>query len=320
MTFLLGSRGSALARWQADYVRSRLEAVHPGLRVEVRIVRTTGDRITDVPLARIGDKGLFTKEVDQVVLSGEVHAAVHSFKDVPTRLPDGLTVAAVLEREDPRDAFVTAPGRASTLEALPPGATVGTSSLRRRAQLLRLRPDIVVEDLRGNLDSRLERVKAGDRYDAAILALAGLRRLGRQAEVARILEPPAWLPAVGQGALAVVARDDDATTRAYLAALDHPATRAATAAERAFLHALEGGCQIPIGALATARGERLRLHGFVAALAGTPFLEADAEGPASAPDDLGRALAAELRARGADDVLRDVRAQADSILPHASAP
>lgn len=319
MTLRLGSRGSRLALWQAEHVKRRLEAAHPGLRVEIRVLRTTGDRITDVPLARIGDKGLFTKEIDRAVVSGEVDAAVHSLKDVPTRLANGLALGAVLEREDPRDVFIPAAGAAESLEALPPGATVGTSSLRRRAQLLHLRPDLIVRDLRGNLDTRLARLREGG-YDAIILASAGMRRLGFDDAVRQVLEPPDWLPAVGQGALGIAVREDDASTRNLVAPLQHPETAAATAAERAFLRTLEGGCQIPIGALASIDGERIVLHGFVAGIDGRPFIRGVVDGPAKDPEAVGVALARRLLERGAGEILDAIRGLETSKLPRASAP
>src|SRR5690606_839223 len=240
MTVRLGSRGSKLARWQAEHVRRALAAAAPGVAVEIVILRTTGDRVRDVPLARIGGTGLFTREVDDALLAGSIDAAVHSLKDVPTRLPEGIALGAVLERADPADALVVAPGMPPTLAALPAGARVGTSSLRRRAQLLALRPDLTVVDLRGNLDTRLARVAAGD-YDAAIVARAGLERLGRRDGIASVLGPPHWLPAVGQGALAVAVRESDRELGAIVARLNHEPTAAAVAAERAFLRTLQGG-------------------------------------------------------------------------------
>lgn len=319
MTLRLGSRGSRLALWQAEHVKQRLEAAHPGLQVEIRILHTTGDRITDVPLARIGDKGLFTKEIDRAVVSGEVDAAVHSLKDVPTRLADGLALGAVLEREDPRDVFIPAAGAAPSLDELPAGATVGTSSLRRRAQLLHLRPDLNVQDLRGNLDTRMKRLRDGG-YDAIILARAGVIRLGLEEVVGQILEPPAWLPAVGQGALGIAIRDDDDATRNLLAPLRHPETAAATAAERAFLRTLEGGCQIPIGALATTSEGRIALHGLVAGVEGRPLIRDMIDGPADDPEAVGIALAHRLLDQGAGRILDQVRGLETSQLPRASAP
>lgn len=316
----LGSRGSTLARWQAENVRARLERAHPELRVEVQVVATTGDRIHDVPLARIGEQGLFTKEIDRALLDGSVDAAVHSLKDVPTRLDVGLRLAAVTEREDPRDALLASPAAAGrTLATLPPGARVGTSSLRRRAQLLHARPDLRVEDLRGNLDTRLTLV-AGGRFDAAIVAYAGLRRLGREAAVTELLEPPGWLPAVGQGALAILVREDDARACALTACLDDTWTRCAAAAERAFLRALEGGCQVPIGALAAPAPHGLLLHGLVASLDGQQLLRGEAAGPAQDAELLGQQLAADLLERGGGRILEALRGQDPDALPAPSPP
>ncbi len=308
MVLIIATRGSALALWQARHVKALLEAAHDDLTVEIRIQKTTGDRITDIPLASIGDKGLFTKEVDRALLTGEAHVAVHSLKDVPTEIELGLTLGAVSAREDPRDAVVFRPGAPKSLAQLPAGATVGTSSLRRRAQLLAWRPELVVEDLRGNLDTRLRKVAEGD-YDAAILALAGIRRLEREDEVDEILEPPQWLPAVGQGALGITIRQGDEGTRAAVAALDDPDTRAATTAERSFLNALEGGCQVPIGALATVQEGALRMHGFVAALDGSGAVRGEIDGAMAEADALGRTLAARLLDGGARPILEAIRAE-----------
>jgi hydroxymethylbilane synthase len=314
----LASRGSTLALWQAHHVQHLLRTLHPEVTIDIEVLHTTGDRITDVPLSMIGDKGLFTKEVDAAVLDGRAHCAVHSFKDVPTRLPDGLTLAAVLQREDPRDAYLPAPGRPRTLIELPRGARVGTSSLRRRSLLLATRDDFVVEDLRGNLDTRFRRLHDGD-YDAIILAFAGVRRFGREGDVGELLDPPQWLPAAGQGALALVARADDAVTLARLQPLDHAVTRAATTAERAFLAQLEGGCQIPIGALGTVQGERMKLRGLVASLDGQTVVRGDIEGAVEDAGAVGHALAQQLIAHGADDILRDVRGDATNV-PAVGAP
>lgn len=319
MTLRLASRGSTLALWQAHHVQALLQARHAGLDVEIEILHTTGDIITDVPLAMIGDKGLFTKEVDGAVLDGRAHCAVHSFKDVPTRLPDGLVLAAVLEREDPRDAFLPAPGRTSLLAELPDGARIGTSSLRRRSILLNAHPGMVVEDLRGNLNTRFRRLEEG-RYDGIILALAGVRRFGREADVGEVLDPPRWLPAAGQGALALVARADDAATLDLLHHLDHPDTRAATAAERAFLARLEGGCQIPIGALGIVADDQLHLQGLVASLDGGTVVRGEQHGVTAQPEALGRRLAEQLLGQGAGAVLRAVRGTDPEDLPDASAP
>jgi hydroxymethylbilane synthase len=315
----LASRGSTLALWQAKHVQHLLQGQHDQLRVDIEVLRTTGDRITDVPLAMIGDKGLFTKEVDEAVLDGRAHFAVHSFKDVPTRLPDGLQLAAVMQREDPRDAYLPAPGRPRQFDDLPAGARMGTSSLRRRALLLSIRPDLVIDDLRGNLDTRFAKLESAQ-YDAIILALAGVRRFGRESAVGQTLDPPVWLPAAGQGALALVCRADDAQTQDLLRPLDHDATRAATTAERAFLAELEGGCQIPIGALAEVSDHRLTLYGLVASLDGSAVVRGDANASAQDAAEIGRKLAAELRGRGADSILREVRSLAPGEVSAPSAP
>jgi hydroxymethylbilane synthase len=315
----IASRGSELALWQARAVEAALRAADPEVEVEIRVVRTTGDRILDVPLAKIGDKGLFTKELDEALLRGEADLAVHSLKDVPTRLPQGLALAAVTEREDPRDVLLAREGASGGLDGLPAGARVGTSSLRRRAQLRALRPELEVADLRGNLNTRLAKLDAGE-YDAILLAAAGVRRLGWEARISGFLEPDAWLPAVGQGALAVVARADDRVTLARLRDLHHPDTADATAAERAFLSALEGGCQIPIGALATVSGDTLTLHGLVAGLEGEPLLRAERSGHRAEAREVGARLADDLLARGAGEVLSRIREHTDNQVRPAPAP
>lgn len=319
MILRLGTRGSRLALYQAEFVKSRLEELHPGLTVEIRILQTTGDRITDVPLAKIGDKGLFTKELDRAILSGEVHAAVHSLKDMPTRLVDGLGLGAVLDREDPRDVLIPAPGRPRKLEELPAGSKIGTSSLRRRAQLRSLRPDLIVEDLRGNLDTRFRRLREGH-FDAAILAHAGVARLGHDELIGEILDAPEWLPAAGQGALGIAVGTDDDKTRTILEPLDDPIARAETAAERAFLRELEGGCQIPIGALARRVGDELLIHGLVAALDGDPLLRGEMVGDPARPEELGQRLAEDLLDRGAGEILDRIRSLQNDALSRASAP
>lgn len=314
VTLRIATRGSELALWQAHAVGRWLEA--GGCATELCIVKTTGDRIQDVPLSRIGDKGLFTRELDAALLEGHADLAVHSLKDVPTRLPEGLALAAVTERADPRDVLLLAGGAAGSLDGLPAGARVGTSSLRRRAQLAARRPDLHVADLRGNLNTRLAKLDAGE-HDAIVLAAAGVDRLGWADRVAERLDAPAWLPAAGQGALAVVIRAVRADVAERLRPLHHAATAAATAAERALLRALEGGCQVPIGALGTVRGHRLRLHALVASLDGRTVVRAEEAGPADQAEALGLRAAEVLAARGASEVLAAVRA---AVLPAPAAP
>lgn len=308
--FRIAARGSRLALWQAETVRESLIAADPGLEVEISVIRTTGDRITDVPLARIGERGLFTREVDDALLDGRAEIAVHSLKDVPTVLPNGLLLAAITEREDPRDVLIGPMGRPVTLESLRPGAIVGTSSLRRRAQLRRLRADVEVVDLRGNLDTRLAKLDAGN-HDAIILAAAGIARLGLVERISHYLPADSWIPAVGQGALAVVVREGDAAAIEAVRTLHHAESAAAVTAERAFLRALEGGCQVPIGALATVADGELSVDGFVADLEGRAYLRDRIVGPADEAAALGDALARRLIHAGADGLLDEVRAMID---------
>jgi hydroxymethylbilane synthase len=294
----IATRSSELALRQARTVAAALEAL--GVGAELVTYTTIGDRRLDQPLSAIGAKGLFTAELEADLLAGRVDCCVHSLKDLPTASPPGLDVVAQLERADARDALVVAPGvRAASLAELPAGARVGTSSLRRRAQLLALCPDLDVRELRGNVNTRLRKIDAGE-VDAAILAAAGLHRLGLHDRVAAYLGPPAWLPAAGQGAIAVQARIDDERLGPTLARLDHAATRRATAAERAFLGALEGGCQVPIGALVVDG----RLHGLIASVDGRHVARGDVALDAAGPEAAGRRLADDLRARGGDEILR----------------
>ena len=294
---VIASRGSQLALWQARWVEARLEELGHACRIE--IVKTTGDKITDVPLAKIGGKGLFTKEIEEALLDGRANLAVHSLKDLPTELPEGLALAAVPVREDPRDALV-----GKRMAELAAGAKVGASSLRRAAQLRRLRPDLVVEPVRGNLDTRLRKLEEG-RYDAILLAAAGLKRLGWGGRISEILEPETMCPAVGQGALAVETRTSGEGMDACRA-LDHPATHAAVAAERSVLRALGGGCQTPIGAHAMARDGRLRVLAIVASPDGSELVRGETEGPAADAERIGRELAERLLERGAREILEAV--------------
>jgi hydroxymethylbilane synthase len=311
----IGSRGSALALWQSNFVRDRLREEHAGLDVDIDVIQTTGDKILDVPLAKIGDKGLFTKELDRALLDGRVDVAVHSLKDIPTRIEPGLILAAIGKREDPSDALIVAPGQPLRLSQLPAGARVGSSSLRRRAQLLSLRNDVQVVDLRGNVDNRLGQVAAG-KYDAIILALAGIKRLGMADRAAELLGGEYWLPAVGQGALGIICREDDQRTRDLLSMLDDDATRRATTAERAFLRQLEGGCQVPIAALATATKDAVTVRGLVASLDGTRILRGTADGSDS--EQAGHDLAQQLLKRGAAQILEEVRLAMEQTPPPAA--
>jgi hydroxymethylbilane synthase len=314
---VIASRGSQLALWQANHVRDALMNAHPQLVVEIRIIRTIGDKILDVPLAKIGDKGLFTKELDHALLDRSADLAVHSLKDIPTRLPAGLQLAAVTEREDPRDVLIARSGVPASLSELPAGARVGTSSLRRRAQLRAVRPEVEVLDLRGNLNTRLARLDSGD-YEAIILAAAGVVRLGWSDRISQYLEHPGWLPAVGQGALGIVTRAGDEAVSALLHPLEHSGTTAAVRAERTFLNRLEGGCQVPIAALAQVEGEELSLQGLVADLDGRRILRDDARAPLGGAEELGARLAAALVARGATEILDEVRRAAGT--PPVSQP
>lgn len=302
----IASRGSELALWQAHAVRDALASEHPELTIEIEVIRTTGDRILDVPLARIGDRGLFTKEIDSALLERRADLAVHSLKDVPTRVPEGLMLAALSRREDPRDVLLLRPGLSGGLAELPEGARIGTSSLRRRAQLQALRPDLRVLDLRGNLNTRLAKLDAGD-YEGILLAAAGVLRLGWGERISEWLPTDRWLPAVGQGALAVIAREDDARMRDLLRPLHHAETAAAVTAERAFLNSLEGGCQVPIAALAAQEGNEVVLDGLVSDLDGREVLREQLRGPADDAAGIGRALARRLLARGAGEILNEVR-------------
>jgi len=295
----LGTRGSALARAQADMVRRDLEARHPGLAVEMQLIRTTGDQLQQGPLASVGGKGLFVKEIEEGLAAGSIDFAVHSLKDVPAALRDGLAIAAIPRRADPRDVLVS---RADGLDGLPQGARVGTASVRRRAQILARRRDLDLVVLRGNVDTRLRRWREGD-FEAVILAAAGLARLGLDEPAARPIGTDVLLPAVGQGALALECRADDAATRALLEALDDPPSAQAIAAERAFLIAIGGDCNTPLAAHATIADGRLRLRGQVSDPAGERWIEDVHEGDAASGDAIGRVLAERLLARGAGALL-----------------
>ena len=310
-TIRIGTRGSLLARWQTDHVRDRLIAAHPGLNVEVIVMSTQGDRVLDTPLPMIGGKGLFTAELEQALRDGTIDLAVHSLKDLPTEDRPGLVIAAIPPREDPRDALVARGG--ATLAELPEGARIGTGSPRRAAQLRLARPDLDVRPIRGNVDTRLGKVTAGE-FDAVVVAAAGLARLGRLDEASELLGPGVMLPAPGQGALAVECRAADAAAGGrlhdLLAALDDPGTRAAVTAERAVLATLEAGCTAPVGAFAEiteiSPGEAdLHVIAAVVSVDGATAIRRSASGPASDAEQIGRRWAAELLAAGAAEVMGD---------------
>jgi hydroxymethylbilane synthase len=310
----IASRSSELALRQAKIVEAGLEA--RGISSEIVTFKTTGDKRLDEPLSEIGAKGLFTHELEVALAKKKVDCCVHSLKDLPTELPEGLTLGAILEREDPRDVLVVnAATQAEDLAALPAGSRVGTSSLRRRAQLMASRPDLEVVELRGNVPTRLRKVETGQVH-AAILAAAGLIRLDARQRITQFLDSPAWLPAAGQGAIAVEIRDGDEELREMLSGLHHHETDLAVRAERAFLAALEGGCQVPIGALASpdASGTFV-LHGFVSDVRGRNVVRGSATVDMESPEDSGRALAADLRTRGASSLLMELRNSGQLIPP-----
>lgn len=306
-TLILGTRGSKLAVHQSQWVQARLQELAPGLTISLQRIQTSGDKILDVPLAKIGGKGLFVKEIEDALLSKEIDLAVHSMKDVPTALPDGLDILCVPPREDPRDALITRDG--CRLDQLKPGARIGTSSLRRQAQLLHYRPDFTIEMLRGNLDTRLRKLREGQ-FDAIVLAAAGLRRLAWDAEITEYLPVHLSLPAIAQGALGIEARSDDTFVRELLSRFEHRPTRITVTAERALLHRLEGGCQVPIAAHAALEGDRLTVDGLVASVDGRRVIRHQIQGPASEAQALGTKLAERLLADGGDVILKEIYGQA----------
>jgi hydroxymethylbilane synthase len=302
----VGSRGSQLALWQANHVSSLLRA--RGHEVEIEIIHTTGDKIVDVPLAMVGakggsGKGIFTKEIEEALAAGRVDLAVHSLKDLPTELPVGFEIAAVTEREDPRDAFCSR--NFARIEDLPQGSRVGTSSLRRQAQLKAVRPDLDIYPLRGNVDTRLRKLEQGE-YDAIILATAGLKRLGKMELLKQIIPVEIMCPAAGQGALAIEIREGDAAMRNQLAFLDHAPTRTAITCERALLNSMGGGCQVPIGAFAEMRDGKLHLESVVANPDGSQLLRESRDGDLNDPETLGSAVGKTLLNRGGDRILEAV--------------
>ena len=298
---LIGTRGSPLALWQAEYVRAGLIARHGGeLEAALSVITTSGDRIKDKPLRDFGGKGLFTKEIDEALLEGRVDMAVHSMKDLETELPAGIAIVAVLKRADPRDAFISR--AAPSLAALPPGAVVGTSSLRRQAQVRRARPDLRVTDLRGNVETRLAKLDAG-RADATLLAMAGLDRLGLASEATAVLSTDEMLPAVAQGAIGVVARADDAKTHALLAPLNDAPSATAIACERAFLARLDGSCKTPIAGLAEIADGSLRFRGLILTPDGSEWHFVEMDGPAEDAERIGGEAGDDLLTRAGPDFI-----------------
>ena len=313
--FRIGSRGSQLALWQANHISALLRA--RGHEVEIEIIHTTGDKITDVPLAQVGTKGglgkgIFTKEIEEALAAGRVDLAVHSLKDLPTELPPGFEIAAITKREDPRDAFCSR--FYSKVEDLPQGARVGTSSLRRQAQLKAIRPDLEIYPLRGNVDTRLRKLEQGE-YDAIILASAGLKRFGKTELVKQIVPAEKMCPAAGQGALAIEIREGDSATRNLLEFLNDPAARATTTCERALLNSLGGGCQVPIGAFAEMRPGKLHLEAIVAEPDGSKLLRESRDGNLNDPEALGNAVGKALLNRGGDQILEAVYGRGLAVLP-----
>ena len=302
-TLRIATRKSPLALWQANFVKDRLEALHPDLQVELVPMSTQGDKILDTPLAKVGGKGLFVKELETAMLEGRADIAVHSMKDVPVEFPEGLGLHTICEREDPRDAFVS--NRFQQIDELPQGAVVGTSSLRRQCQLRAARPDLVIRDLRGNVNTRLAKLDAGE-YDAIILAAAGLKRLEMAHRITAFIEPEQSLPANGQGAVGIECRLDDHELHALLAPLEHPETRIRVLTERAMNRALQGGCQVPIGAYALVQGEEVWLRGLVGSPDGARVIRDEIRGPLAEGEALGHTLAQRLLAAGADVILAEV--------------
>jgi len=308
-TVRIATRKSALALWQAEYVKAQLEHFHADINVELVPMTTKGDIILDTPLAKVGGKGLFVKELEVAMLEGRADIAVHSMKDVPVDFPEGLGLEVICVREDPRDAFIS--NTIACFNDLPQGAIVGTSSLRRQCQIKAIRPDLDIRDLRGNVNTRLRKLDEGQ-YDAIILAAAGMLRLEMPERIAEYIAPETMLPANGQGAVGIECRTDDATIKALLAPLEHKETRLRVLAERAMNKALEGGCQVPIGSYALVNkgddGDEIHLRGLVGAVDGSQIIHSEIRGAAKDGETLGHALAQDLLAQGADKILQKVYA------------
>lgn len=300
-TIRIATRKSPLAMWQAEHVAAELKKAHPGIEVELLGMTTQGDKILDTPLAKIGGKGLFIKELEQGLLSGDADIAVHSMKDVPVELPEGLHLPVIMQREDPRDAFVS--NNYQHLDELPEGACVGTSSLRRQCQLAERRPDLKIKSLRGNVNTRLRKLDEGE-YDAIILAAAGLKRLGFESRITALIGPEQSLPAIGQGAVGIECREDDAETNALIAPLHHEETAVCVRAERAMNQRLNGGCQVPIAGYAMLESGNLWLRGLVGEPDGSDIIRGEVEGATNEAEAMGIGLAERLLEWGADEILK----------------
>ncbi len=302
-TLIIGTRGSQLALWQAEWVQGQLKQMAPDLSVVLKRIQTSGDKIQDVPLAKVGGKGLFVKEIEEALLRKDIDLAVHSMKDLPAVLPSGLQIMCIPEREDPRDALLSRDEK--KLDALPLGARVGTSSLRRQSQLLHARPDLHIEMLRGNVDTRLRKLHE-NHFDAIVLAASGLKRLGWDEQITEYLPIDVSLPAIGQGALGIEGREDDGFVQDLVSRLEHRPTRVTVTAERTFLARLEGGCQVPIAGHAVLEGEELTLDGLVASVDGTRYVRYSLSGSAQEAEFLGTKVAEELLERGAHLILQEI--------------
>jgi len=297
---VIGSRGSQLALWQANWVKAELERLHSNVDINIRVITTSGDKIQDVPLAKIGGKGLFVKEIEEALLAKEVDLAVHSMKDVPMEIPAELVVSVITKRESPLDALISKNGE--RLVNLPQGATIGTSSLRRSSQLLKYRVDFKIHPLRGNVDTRLRKVKT-ENYDAIILASAGLNRLGWASDITEEISEEILLPAMGQGALGIETRLDDTKTYDFISTLNHKQTNYAVTAERALVGRLDGGCQVPIGAYAKIENNLISLKGLVASLDGKTIYTSENTGPVDDAINIGQELGSRLLKMGANEIL-----------------
>lgn len=306
-TIVIGTRGSQLALWQANWVKEAIERSHRDLTVELSIIKTKGDKILDVPLAKVGGKGLFVKEIEEALLDGRIDLAVHSMKDMPAGIPAGLCIGAIPEREEPRDVLISRENR--LLDQLKRGARIGTSSLRRAAQLLHVRPDFSIVPLRGNLDTRLKKLHA-EALDAIVLAAAGVRRMGLSERISQVLDETVMLPAVGQGALCIEIRDQDPRIAPVINTLDDPATRTVVLGERAFLNRLEGGCQVPIAAHGHIEDQEYTLHGLVCDVDGSHRIKQTRTGLRSRSEQIGLELAEALLAEGAGDILERLNTDA----------